>query len=139
MSWACDIFTLSFDTTGVMALYGQESQQFSTEKHATAVTIFTAFISKYQEIGCPSVYARKSMVILKNKKIFARVIYFGKNFIHVVFQFRECFDDNYCIRKIAKVSGTEDYNHHLRLMLPDDINKEVIHYMKKAYRLGEDL
>ena len=56
----------------------------------------------------------------------------GKNFVHVVFPFAQPYNDNLCFVKIAQVPGTNQYNHHFRLQTTDDVNEEVIAFMKKA-------
>jgi hypothetical protein len=53
--------------------------------------------------------------------------------VDIVFPFDKPYDDNLCFRKIAQVPGTQQFNHHLRLMNKDDVNKEVLHFMKLAY------
>lgn len=140
MGWSCDVCHRMFTHSHQKHYCGDFSiTEFLSGKPAVAELLFDAFMLNMQEIGPFQAYAGKSMVMLKNKKNFAQIIYFGKQFIDVVFQFKESFDDNLCFRKIALVPGTTDFNHHLRLMHPDDLNEEVIGYLKKAYQVGEDL
>lgn len=112
---------------------------FLQVKPEIALKLFQVLLHKFEEIGPSELYATKSMLQFKNKRSFAQVIYFGKTFIDVVFQFKERFDENLCFRKIAPVPGTSDFNHHIRLMYPEDLNEEVFAYMKKAYYVGKKL
>jgi hypothetical protein len=60
----------------------------------------------------------------------------GKNFVDVVFPFKQPHEDNLCFNKIKPVPGSSDYNHHLRLYSPGDITDEVRLYMKMAFDGG---
>lgn len=79
------------------------------------------------------------MIAIASDHRFAYIISFGKTFVDVVLPFKEPFEENLCFRKIALVPGSKDYNHHLRIMYPDDINEEVFGYLQKAYANGKNL
>jgi len=34
------------------------------------------------------------------------------------------------------VPGQQQFNHHFRMCSPEDINEEVLHFMKLAYEAG---
>jgi len=71
------------------------------------------------------------------RKRIAYVTQLGKNFIHVVFPFDKPHADNLCFQKIAQVPGDEkQYNHHFRMLAKEDLNKEVISFMKLAFKEG---
>ena len=70
---------------------------------------------------------------------FAYVIRLGKQHVDLVLPFSAPQHHNLCFHKIAQVPGTAQYNHHLRLLLPQDLNEEVFDYMKKAYANGKNL
>lgn len=74
------------------------------------------------------------MIAIAGEKKFAYVIQLGKNFIDVVLPFNQPYTDNLCFIKIKQVPGTNDYNHHLRIFSPDDINDEVRHYIRLGYQ-----
>lgn len=140
MNWNCLLCRRTFNDPQQKHFCGNQSiSEFLSGKPDSVLLLFDVFMLKVQEIGPFQVHAGKSMLILKNKKTFAQVIYFGKQFIDIVFQFKQSYNDNFCFRKIVLVPGTTDFNHHLRLMQPDDLNEEVIGYLKKAYHLGENL
>jgi hypothetical protein len=66
-------------------------------------------------------------------KRIAYITQLGKNFIHVVFPFKERFEDNLCFQKIAQVPGELQFNHHFRMLHKDDLNDEARKFMKMAY------
>ncbi|RZL66719.1 MAG: hypothetical protein EOO93_05150 [Pedobacter sp.] len=108
-------------------------------KTETALQLFDCLIAKLEEIGPIKLHATKSMIVISADVKFAYIITLGKTFIDIVLPFKEPFDDNFCFRKIGLVPGTNHYNHHLRLMLPEDMNEEVFDYLKKAYAEGKNL
>jgi len=140
MSWTCSICQRSFESINQTHYCGDKTVgDFLIGKTDFVIELFDHFIKRYSEIGPIKLYATKSMIVLANEKRFAFIINIGKNFIDVVLPFKEPFDDNFCFKKIALVPGSDDYNHHLRLMLPEDINEEVFEYMNKAYIIGKNI
>jgi hypothetical protein len=77
------------------------------------------------------------MIAFAAKTRIAYVIRLGRDFVDVVFPFDRPYPENLCFRKIAQVPGQRQYNHHLRLLQPDDVNAEVKKFMKIAYDLGK--
>lgn len=63
----------------------------------------------------------------------AYITQLGKNFIHVVFPFKQEYPDNLCFQKIAQVPGQRQFNHHFRMLMPEDLNEEVLTFMKLAF------
>jgi hypothetical protein len=61
----------------------------------------------------------------------------GKDFIDVTFPFEQAYNDNLCFYKIAKVPGQQQFNHHFRMYRSEDVNKEVLGYMKLAFKGGQ--
>jgi len=76
------------------------------------------------------------MISIGARTRFAYVIQLGKNFVDVVFPFKQAYIDNLCFNKIKPVPGSDDYNHHLRIYFKEDINEEVRMYMKMAFENG---
>ena len=71
------------------------------------------------------------------RKRIAYITLLGKNFIHVVFPFKQSYPDNLCFQKIARVPGdTKQFNHHFRMVEKADVNKEVREFIRLAYRMG---
>jgi hypothetical protein len=72
--------------------------------------------------------------ISNSQKRIAWITQLGKNFIHVVFPFKQEYPDNLCFQKIAQVPGQQQFNHHFRMLSPEDVNAEALEFMKLAYR-----
>jgi hypothetical protein len=109
---------------------------FLDGKSPHTVGLFHHLVAEFQLIGDVNVRPLKSMIALAAPKGFAYVIQLGKNFIDVVFPFKQPYSDNLCFNKIKQVPGNDDYNHHLRIFFTEDINDEVRHYMRMAYQNG---
>jgi len=109
---------------------------FLDGKSLHTVALFDHLVTEYRQIGDVSIHPLKSMIAFATDKKFAYVIQLGKNFIDVVFPFKQPYPENLCFNKIKQVPGTSDYNHHLRIYLPEDINDEVRGYMRLAYENG---
>jgi hypothetical protein len=115
-------------------------QDFSTlgkllqRKSEYTLTLFHHFINEFQKIGPVTLHPAKTMIGISNSH--KRIVYvtqFGKNFIHVVFPFKERYPGNLCFQKIAQVPGELQYNHHFRMLQIEDVNDEVIGFMRLAY------
>ena len=107
---------------------------FLAGKPQHTITLFNDFIEAFNNIGVIEVHAAKTMIGISNEhKRIACVTQLGKSFIHVVFPFKQPYPDNLCFTKIAQVPGTQQFNHHFRMLYTTDINDEVIHFMKMAY------
>ena len=109
---------------------------FFNGKSQHTIDLFNHFIDCYSKIGIISLHPAKTMIgIANSNKRIAYITQIGKNFIHIVFPFKNSYDDNLCFQKIAKVPGKEiQYNHHFRMLLIEDINSEVLKFMKLAYK-----
>jgi len=108
---------------------------FLVGKPQHTIDLFDHFIAVYNSIGVIELHAAKTMIGVSNsRKRIAWITQFGKNFIHVVFPFKEPHPDNLCFVKIAQVPGdSKQFNHHFRMLYTSDINDEVEYYMKLAY------
>ena len=138
--WICPNCNRTFKNTNQQYYCGDNTvSDFLKGKTETALHLYNCLITRLEEIGPIKLHATKSMIVITADAKFAYIIALGKNFVDVVLPFKELFDDNLCFRKIGLVSGTKQYNHHLRLMLPEDINEEVFDYLKKAYAEGKNL
>ena len=109
---------------------------FLDGKSEMTTTLFWHFTKTFQKVGKVTVHPTKSMIAFAANKRIAYVIQLGKNFVDVVFPFDQPYEDNLCFRKIAQVPGTQQFNHHLRLMSKADVNKEVQRFMKLAFEGG---
>ncbi|OOQ59716.1 DUF5655 domain-containing protein [Mucilaginibacter pedocola] len=108
---------------------------FLTGKSEHTLMLFHHFIAVFKTIGDIKVEATKSMIgISNNHKRIAWVTQLGRNFVHVVFPFKQEYPDNLCFQKIAQVPGQEQYNHHFRMLQAEDLNEEVMEFMRLAYQ-----
>jgi hypothetical protein len=108
---------------------------FLAGKSPHTIELFNHFINMFQSIGVIELHAAKTMIGISNThKRIAWITQLGKNFIHVVFPFKEPHPDNLCFIKIAQVPGdAKQFNHHFRTLYTTDVNDEVMRYMKLAY------
>lgn len=113
-------------------------QQFLAGKSVHTLALFDHFINQYRLIGNITVHPAKTMIgIANDRKRVAYITQLGKNFVHVVFPFKQPYNDNLCFQKIAQVPDDEQYNHHLRIFTPEDVNDEVMDFMLLAYNNEE--
>lgn len=95
--------------------------------------LFHHFVNTFATLAPITLHAAKTMIgISDGKRRVAWITALGKNFVHVVFPFSQPYHDNLCFIKIAQVPGTSQYNHHFRLQATDDVNEELIGFMKRA-------
>jgi hypothetical protein len=104
-------------------------------EHATA--LFWQFVRVYQERHPVTIHPTKSMVAIAAKTRIAYITRIGRDFVDITFPFDKAYAENLCFHKIARVPGTDQYNHHFRLMAKQDLNKEILGYMKLAYQRGK--
>jgi hypothetical protein len=108
---------------------------FLTGKSEHTLMLFHHFVNEFEKVGDVTLYPAKTMIGVANShKRVAWITALGKNFIHVVFPFKQPYPDNLCFQKIAQVPGDMQFNHHFRMLQKEDVNDEVIAFMKLAYR-----
>jgi hypothetical protein len=135
--WTCLVCNLEFvNTNQVHSCHDKELSDFLNGKSEYTVELFFHLVNEYKLIGDVKVHPTKSMISFAARTRFAYVIQLGKNFVDVVFPFKQPYDDNLCFNKIKPVPGSDDFNHHLRLYFKEDINDEVKKYMRLAYEHG---
>jgi hypothetical protein len=115
--------------------YSQETQEFLSGRPPQALALFDAFVKQFQTAGSITLYPAKTMIGISNgEKRIAWVTQFGKSFLHVVFPFRQPYNDNLCFQKIAQVPGdAHQFNHHFRMLSEGDLNDEVLKFMHMAF------
>ena len=75
------------------------------------------------------------MISIANEhKRVAYITQTGKNFIHVVFPFKQRYYDNFCFQRIQEVPGRKIIYHHFRMLKKEDINDELRKFMLIAYK-----
>ena len=135
--WTCPLCNRQFVRSNqVHSCNDKTLADFLNGKSEHTIGLFYHLVNEFQQIGEVTIRPTKSMISFSTTRGFAYVIQLGKNFIDVVFPFKQPYDDNLCFNKIKPVPGSDDFNHHLRLYFPEDINDEVRLYMKMAYDLS---
>lgn len=138
--WTCDSCNRTFKKDNQHHYCGGKSVgDFLKGKSEISLALLDHLLLKLSEMGELKVHATRSMLVLSAETRFAYVIQIGKNFIDVVLPFKELYNDNLCFRKMGQVPGSNEFNHHLRIMTHDDFNDEVCEYLAKAYANGKML
>lgn len=109
-------------------------ENFLDGKSEKTKKLFDYFISEYLKVGYFVLHPAKSRIALASDIRFAYIHRLGKNYVDVVFQFKEAFRDNFCFYKIANIPGSDNWNHYFRLQEKEDVNEEVRFYMALAYK-----
>lgn len=110
---------------------------FLSGKSEQTLILFNYFVSEYQKIAPVTLHPAKTMIGIANEhRRIAWVTQLGKNFVHIVFPFKQEHPDNLCFQKIAQVPGdAHQFNHHFRMHNTEDVNEEVLGFMRLAYDL----
>ena len=113
-------------------------EDFLAGKSTQALALYHHFIAAFQEIGPVSLHPAKTMIgIATARRRIVWITALGKNFVHIVFPFSKRYEDNLCFQKIAQVPGDhQQFNHHFRMYATEDVNEEVIRFMRLAYEGG---
>jgi len=136
--WTCTICGQQFKHTNqVHSCLDKELADFFKGKSQYTLSLYQHFVESYLAIGNVTVHPTKSMIAFAAKTRIAFITRLGKDFIDIVFPFKEQYADNLCFHKIAQVPGSQQFNHHFRMYSTDDVNAEVKSYMKQAYQLGQ--
>ena len=112
-----------------------ELNNFLAGKSEITLHLFHYFIAEYQKLAPVTIHPAKTMIGIANShRRIAWVTQLGKNFVHIVFPFKQEYPDNLCFQKIAQVPGdAHQFNHHFRMLHPEDINDEVKKFMRMAF------
>lgn len=110
---------------------------FIAGKSAQTLDLLRHFIAQYAQLDKVYLYPTKSMIgIGCGEKRVAWVTQLGKSFVHIVFPFEKAYPDNLCFQKIAQVPGHQhQFNHHFRMLQPEDINEEVLQFMRLSLQI----
>jgi hypothetical protein len=106
---------------------------FLKGKTEHTLSLFKHFTNQYQKIGKVTVHPTKSMIAIAARTRMAYITRLGKNFVDIVFPFDRPYTENLCFHKIARVPGTQQFNHHFRMCALEDLNEELMGFMQLAY------
>jgi len=135
--WTCPLCGQQFvNNNQVHSCNDKTLTDYLTGKTEHTVSLFWHFVRQYQGVGEVTIHPTKSMIAFAAKKRIAYITRLGRDFVDITFPFNKAYTDNLCFHKIAQVPGTSQYNHHFRMMYHDDVNQEVLHFMKLAYEEG---
>lgn len=135
--WTCPLCNLQFAKINqVHSCNEKDLSDFLSGKTEHTTELFYYLVNEFKRIGEITIVPTKSIIAFASNKRFAYVTQLGKNFIDVVFPFKQSYHDNFCFSKIKQVPGTNQYNHHLRLYFKEDLNDEVRRFMKMTYESG---
>lgn len=109
---------------------------FLKGKSELTLSLFWHFVEQYQDLGKVTIHPTKSMIAFAAKTRIAYVTRLGKDFVDIVFPFAKPYNDNLCFHKIAQVPGSQQFNHHFRMCSKEDVNEEVVSYMRKALSIN---
>lgn len=132
--WICPLCSRSFLHTNQMhSCNDKVLADFLKGKSDITLSLFWHFVGSYQSIAKVGIEPTKSMIAIAAEKRIVYITRLGKNFVDIVFPFTRTYDDNLCFHKVAKVPGSQQFNHHFRMYSIDDINAEVLSFMQLAY------
>lgn len=138
--WNCPECNQKFIYQNVRHSCNERSvEDFTKGKSDHTSELFNYFIEEYLKIGEIVLHPAKSRIALAADIRFAYIHRLGKNYVDIVFQFRNSYNDNFCFYKIAQIPESTTFNHYFRMENKDDLNTEVRDYMKKAYDIGKRL
>jgi len=113
----------------------QGLERFLNRKSDYTLELFYHFIHEFQKIAPITIHPGKTMIGVANPR--RKMVYIsqlGRNFIHVVFLFKQAWHDNLCFQKIVPMPGDNTrMTHHFRMLHIDDVNEEVLKFMKMAW------
>jgi hypothetical protein len=134
--WTCPLCQQSFKNNNQLhSCNDKVLEDFLRGKSPHTVSLFWHFIREYNKIAPISIHPTKSMIGIATDKRIAWVTRLGKDFVDLVFPFKQPYNDNLCFHKIAQVPGEQQYNHHFRMMREEDVNEEVMGFMRKALNI----
>jgi hypothetical protein len=88
-------------------MHGKEQiEHFLTGKSGYTLTLFDHFVSQFEMNGPITIEPTKTMIGISNShKRIAWITQLGRNFIHVVFPFKQAYTENFCFKKVGQVPG----------------------------------
>ena len=110
---------------------------FLRGKSEHTLSLFYYFIETYQQLGDFVLHPAKSRIAFAARIRFGYIHRLGKDFLDVVLTFDQAYHDNLCFYRIGEVPGGKIFQHYLRIYQKDDVNEEVIKFMKMALRAGQ--
>lgn len=117
----------------------QTVKDFLQGKSEHTIELFHHFIQEYKKLGNFVLHPAKSRIAFAAKTRFGYIHRLGKGFLDVVLTFDIPYENNLCFYRIGEVPGGKTYQHYLRLLHKDDVNEEVLKFMRMALEKGNKL
>ncbi|WP_082893649.1 DUF5655 domain-containing protein [Rufibacter ruber] len=133
--WTCPTCTQSFLRTHQShSCLDKTEADFLRGKSDVTVGLYHHFLAQYRTIGDFKIHPAKTMISLAKNTRFCSVHQFGRNFLDVCLPLDRVYDQTLCFHKIGHL-GDRLINHFVRFYDKEDLNEEVLHYMRLAYAL----
>ncbi|MBC3540115.1 DUF5655 domain-containing protein [Rufibacter sediminis] len=131
--WTCPTCTQQFlRNNQAHSCLDKTEADFLRGKSEKTLSLYHHFLEQYRTIGDFRMHPSKSMLSLAKNTRFCMIYKLGRNFIDIYIPLNKVYADTLCFHKIGQI-GEKQTNHWLRLYEPEDINEEVLHYMRLAY------
>ena len=111
-------------------------EDFLKGKSEHTLRFYQHFINEYKKIGSFVLHPSKTRIAFAANTRFGYIHRLGKDFLDVVLTFDKPYRNNLCFYRIGEVPGGKIFQHYLRILNKEDLNEEVITYMKMALRKG---
>jgi len=136
--WKCPICGQNFiHKNKVHSCNEKTVDDFLRGKSELSIGLYHHFISAYKKLGNFELHPARARIGFARKIRFGYIKYIGRDFVDIALTFEKAYADNLCFYRIGEVSGGKIYQHYLRIMYPDDINEEVLKFMKMAMDYGD--
>ncbi|MBT7996394.1 MAG: hypothetical protein HN691_16110 [Bacteroidetes bacterium] len=105
-------------------------------KSGHTIGLFFHFLEEFNKIGEIVLHPAKTRISFAAQIRFGYIHRLGKDYIDVVFQFRQNYLDENQFYKIAQVPESSIFNHYVRIKQKEDVNEDLRNYMRIAYDIG---
>jgi hypothetical protein len=101
--WTCPLCSRQFVNSNQQHSCNDKTvADFLNGKSQHSISLYWHFIKCYEQIGDIAIQPTKTMIAVAAKTRFAYITRIGKDFIDIVFPFKESYNDNLCFHKNSK-------------------------------------
>ena len=105
---------------------------FLKNRSDDVIAMYDHFVRELSALGDVQIRATKTAIALTADVRLGDIRRIGKDFIDICLYFDKAYEDNLCFYKIANVPGSTQHNHYFRMFHIEDLNEEVLKFMKMA-------
>jgi hypothetical protein len=128
--WRCPLCNRQFvKVHQVHSCLDKSVEDFLAGRSVHTTALFYQFVDQYRLLGNVQVHATKSMIVISGRTTLAYITRLGRECMDIVFPFKEPHTENLCFTGIKRVPGSNQYNHHFRMCLEEDLNEELKFFM----------